>query len=244
MKFNSYFQTVMNNWFKLILPILIGGGWLGHRSGVLDMSIVEIIAHELKHTELNYEWHYKDGDVFTSSQTVSTLRYEDALLSMQPDYAHLLSLDLELIAQKRDPIKHIDPDNLILFTSDYGLKICLEDVDIHEVDSTLFTKIVKMNVLGAVELYDKDQCALLYANPLQKFNISNTLIINGFSSREFLDIKIKELWISQLSSHIKGYIRRYEEPDNYIPWRYRNRKQAVSSQKPPIERAVLKKLDD
>lgn len=223
----------------LVLPTFLISSLIFYYLNLLEVGLVEIKGYELKHTELNYEWYYRDGDVFTSSQTVSSLYYEDAVLAFKPDFEKLLDNHLKIIANKREIINEIYGKDLTLFTDNYALKICLEDANVYQVDSSWLKTLVTMDILGQVELYDRDKCTLLYSEPLQKFSLNNKLLITGFASNEFLDMKMKELVISQIANQVKGYIRRYEEPHNYYPWRRQRWARANHDTNNHINRAKL-----
>lgn len=200
------------NYRLYILPLLVLGTLVLEHTGLLHISYLYIKSHELKWTNLDYTYYYKQGDVFTAGESVSNNNYEDALLAFSPDYDELLDQDLKEIAANRPHIDSIDGINLSFYSGSYLVKACLDQKDISINDSTLFKKIVDVEIIGDYELYDSDGNELLFQREGQKFWIRDKIIFRGLSRRKFIENKINEIWLAQISNNAHQIINYFENP--------------------------------
>lgn len=195
-----------------VLPAILLTMFILEQTGVLHISYIYIKSHELKWTDLSYTYFPKDGDIFTAGETVSQNNYEDALLAIQPNYDLLLEKDLQDIARNRPNIDSIDGINLGFYSQGYLVKADIEKKDISITDSTLFKKLVDIEIVGQYKLYDANGCELLYQREGQKFWIRNKIIINGRSRRQFVENKMNEITIAQMSNNAHQIIEFFERP--------------------------------
>lgn len=195
-----------------IFPILIITTLYLESSGVLHIGYLYIKSHELRWTNLDYNYYPRDGDIFTAGESVSHNNYEDAVIAIHPDYEAMLQRDLDEISRLRDHIDSIDRQQMSFYSGDYMVKVCLDKKDISIKDSTLFKKLVNIEILGQYELYDKDGCELLFQQAGRKFLIRDKLILRGISRKKFIINKIEEIWLAQMSNNAHQIISYFEEP--------------------------------
>ena len=198
-----------------ILPALLVILMAAEHFGVLHVGYLYIKSHELRWTNLDYNYHPRQGDVFTAGESVYHNNYEDAVLAINPDYTVLLQKDLDEIAENRDHIDSIDRQQVSFFSGDYMVKVCLDKKDISIKDSTFFKKLVNVEILGQYELYDKDGCELLFQQEGKKFWIRDKIIMRGLSRRNFIFNKIEEIWLAQMSNNAHQIITYFERPYIY-----------------------------
>ena len=203
-----------------ILPALLIIALILERTNILHISYLHIKSHELKLTTLDF--HFIPGEVYYAGETVSSNNYEDANISITPDYQKLLEEDLLTIAQERSQIDIIDGNNLSFYSGPYQIKLCLDHKKVNLLDSSFFRKTVYLDIIGQYELWDKEGCDLLYVKNDQKFWVRDSIIVQGLARRAFLDNKITEIWLGQLSTHehvqelISGFEAPYRWDEYYI----------------------------
>lgn len=178
--------------------------------GLLDISILEISAYELRWSNVNFDWHYRKGDVFTGSESITRDQYEDGLIAFSPSYKKRLQKDLQLIADKRKYITSIDEEDYSYSTDKYRLTLCLDHKKVTVSDSSRFVKLVDLEVLASFELYEIENDSLVYASKGKKFRLRNKVVARGLASRAFLENKIDELWMAQVANNIPEYINDYK----------------------------------
>ncbi len=209
-----YFPIFLLMMRRSLLPVFLIALFLANKSGVIDISFLTIQGYELKETILNYGWHYRYGDPFTSGETIQNRHYEDASFTLRPRYDHMLKKDLSDLVARTEAVQLIDHETRTMVTDKYGIQICLDHKIFTSKDSSLFKKIVNMDILYQLELYDKEWCDLIYSSSSSKYWIRNELIVTGYTSPGFLTNKLDELMYSQVSSRVKGFIERYENPSS------------------------------
>ena len=202
----------MKKYLHYILPILIVTGVTLEQLDILHVSYLYIKSHELKWTDLDYGYHNQEEDVYTTGESVSQNNYEDGLIALQPDYKQLLDRDLKEISDNRDQIDLIDSEELTFFSDEYMIKACIDQKDISINDSTLFKKLVNVEIVGGYELYDKEGSELLYHKENEKFWIRNQIVMRGYARRPFIDNKIEEIVLAQMSNNAHLIIPQYETP--------------------------------
>ena len=183
--------------------------------GIVHIGYLYIKSHELRWTNLDYNYHPGENDIFTAGESLTRNNYEDALLSIRPDYHDLLQKDLDEIAQNRDYIDSIDRQQMTFYSGDYMVKVCLDKKDVSIKDSTFFKKLVDVEILGHYELYDKEGCDLLYQRQGRKFWIRDKIIMRGRSREAFITNKIEEIWLAQMSNNAHQIISYFERPYIY-----------------------------
>ena len=197
----------------LILPAFLVLVFILELSGVLHISYLQIKTHELKWTHLDYGYFPKDGDIFTIGETVSNYNYEDALIAIYPSYDQLLSHDVDEISEERDYIDYIDPVERSLYTDDYVIQLCLDKEDLEIRDSTIFRKVGEIEILGYYELYDRSSGDLVYQKGDEKWWIRDKMTFYGISRRPFIENKMDEIWLAQVSNQAASFVEEYERPD-------------------------------
>lgn len=202
----------MKKYLHYILPILIVTCLTLEHLNILHVGYLYIKSHELKWTDLDYGYHPKEGDIFTAGESVSQNNYEDGLIALQPDYKKLLDEDLKEISDYREHIDLIDGEDLTFFSDEYMIKACIDQKDISINDSTLFKKLVNVEIVGGYELYDKESSELLYQKENEKFWIRNQIIMQGYARRPFIENKIYEIVLAQMSNNAHEFIQGYEIP--------------------------------
>jgi|GEM_PF-3459279 len=205
----------MTRYAYYILPLLLASIILLEHIGVLHIGYLYIKSHELKWTNLDYNYYPRNGDIFTAGESVSNNNYEDAILAFQPDYKVRLQKDLLEIAQNRDHIDSINGSELSFYSDKYMVKACLDKRDISINDSTIFKKLVNVEILGQYQLYDAEGCELLYHKEGEKFWIRDKIIIRGFAREEFINNKINEIWLAQMSNNAHHIVSQFEQPYYY-----------------------------
>lgn len=204
----------MRRFLKYLPPSALLIGICAWCLGFLEISLLEISAFELRWSRLNFEWHYKKGDVFTGSESVSRDKYEVGYISWFPDFKDAFATDMHKLAKKRKLEANGDAGFPAFFIHNYRLQVCPETkrMDIQRTD--LFTKSIDLEILASLEIYDHKTDSLLYSSRGQKFRSRNKIEIRGFSSSEFLMNKIDELWLAQVANNVPQYIHDYQT-DNY-----------------------------
>ncbi|MFT6809397.1 MAG: hypothetical protein ACJA01_002634 [Saprospiraceae bacterium] len=180
------------------------------RADILHFSYLHIKSHELKLTNLDYA--FIPGEVYYAGETVSSNNYEDAHIALNPNYAELLQKDLQLIVDKRSEIDSIEAIGLSLYSGRYQIKLCLDHKKVNVLDSSLFKKTIYLDIVGQYELWDREGCDRLYVREDQKFWVRDSIIIKGRARREFINNKIDEIWLAQLSTHAQDMVTRFESP--------------------------------
>ncbi len=194
----------------LILPILLLAAFFLDRADILHISYLHIKSHELKLTNLDYA--FIPGEVYFAGETVSSNNYEDANISINPNYSTLLQKDLQLIVDERSEIDGIEAIGLSLYSGLYQIKLCLDHKKVNVLDSSLFKKTIYLDIVGQYELWDREGCDRLYVREDQKFWVRDSIIIQGVARREFINNKIDEIWLAQLSNHAHDMVSRFESP--------------------------------
>ncbi len=205
----------MKKYLHYVLPILIVTCVTLEHLNILHVGYLYIKSHELKWTDLDYDYHPRADDIFTTGESVSQNNYEDGLIAFQPDYTRLLDRDLKKISDYRENIDFIDSENLTFFSDQYMIKTCIDQKNVSINDSTLFKKLVNVEIVGGYELYDKESSELLYQKQNEKFWIRNQIIMRGYARRPFIENKINEIVLAQMSNNAPEVIERYELPDLY-----------------------------
>ena len=198
-----------------ILPTLLLLGLVLESLGILHVSYLHIKTHELKWTELDYGYHPKEGDIFTLRETVSNYNYEDALLAFSPSYQQLLTDDLKKITKERSYLHYIDPSERTLLTDNYKIQLCLEKEKLEIKDSTLFRKVVNLELVGYFEVYNRTSGDLVYKDDDEKWWIRDKMTLYGISRPSFIKNKIDEIWLSQVSNESSSLIEEMERPYRY-----------------------------
>ena len=188
--------------------ILFSGLVLTWTSGMVDVCSVKIKGNQVKISNMSLDWHYRDNDVFTWD-IVRRIDYEDALLAFWPDYDGVLRRDLALIAENQN-LDLIDPIQSIIFNEDYLVKICLEHKNIQYTRKSWWREVAQIDIVGYLELYDKKHGTLLYRNVNRKFQIDDEILFEGFGSRPFKDVKVTEIYFSQISTLAGNVIREFQ----------------------------------
>ncbi len=205
----------MKKYLHYILPLLIVGCVTLEHFGILHIGYLYIKSHELKWTDLDYNYHPREGDIFTTGESVSNNNYEDGLIAFLPNYRDLLDQDLKKISDNRKQIDLINSQELTFFSDEYMIKACIDQKDISINDSTLFKKLVNVEIVGGYELYDKDGCELLYHKENEKFWIRDQIIMRGYARQPFVDNKIDEIVLAQMSNNAHLIIPQFETPYIY-----------------------------
>lgn len=201
-------------WRFYILPIVLIVSFFMLNYGVLHLNFLQIRSHELKLTHLDYR--FIPGEVYYAGETVSSNNYEDANLSLLPDYTQLLQDDLKLISDARPDIDKIDAQELSYYSGSYQIKLCLDHKKITVLDSSLFKKTIYLDILGSYELWDSEGCDRLYVRDSHKFWIRDSIIVKGIAKDSFLQNKITEIWLGQMSLPAFELINQFERP--YKSW--------------------------
>jgi len=103
-----------------ILPMLIISSVVLHQLDVLHLGYLYIKSHDMKYTVLSMDYYPKDGDLFTTSETVTPgYNYEEGIISLNPDYNKLLDNDLNEIAVNREKIDSIEYEDLAFYAGPY-----------------------------------------------------------------------------------------------------------------------------
>ncbi len=209
---------MIRRYFHFALPVLIVSTTIFEQAGILDIGYLYIKSHELRWTMLDYNYFPKEGDIFMAGESLSQNNYEDAILAFRPDYNRLLQKDLDEIAANRKHIDSIDRTDLSFYSGNYIVKVDLDKKDITIKDSTLFKKLVSIEIVGKYELYDARGCNLLFKNSGRKFWIRDKIIMRGRSKEDFIINKIDEIWLAQTSNHAHQIINLYEQPHDSAQW--------------------------
>jgi len=180
--------------------------------GFLHVAYLHIKSHELKWIDLDYSYQSMTGDVYTSPKAGYNNNYEDGIIAINPDYKALLDCDLKKISDYRDHIDEINGEQLTFETDEYIVKACIDQKNISINDSTLFKKLIDIEIVGGYELYDKEECDLLFAIEHEKFWIRDKIIMKGVARRPFINNKINEIIIAQISNSAHRIIPRFEHP--------------------------------
>lgn len=143
---------------------------------------------------------------------MSNFYYEDALIAFDPSYHDLLSEDVALISDEREYIDYIDPIEKSLYTDQYKIQLCLDQENIQIKDSTFFRKVADLELLGYFELYNRDSGELLYKMDDEKWWIRDKMTFYGVSRRPFIQNKLTEIWLAQVSNEASSLIEEYERP--------------------------------
>ncbi len=202
----------MKRYAYYILPALITLGVVLEHFGVLHIGYLSITSHELKWTDLDYNYHPKEGDIFTTGELITYNNYEDGVLAFNPDYPKLLEKDVQKISDNRDRIDSIDGAEIAFYIAPFKVKVCIDEEDISINDSMLFKKIVNLEILGHYELYDTSGCDKLYERQGIKFWIRDKIVLKGLSRRTFVENKIKEIYIAQMSNKAHRIVDHFERP--------------------------------
>ena len=189
--------------FTIIIGLLIG--WT---TGVIDICSVKIKGEQIKISILSLDWHYRDNDVFTWD-IVNRIEYEDAMFALLPDYDGVLRQDLDLIASNRQ-IDLIDPEQLTILNDNIVISICLEEKNIEFHKKGWWQESALVDIKGYLELYDSADGTLLYSNPNRKFHIDDEILFEGFGSRSFKEIKVSEIYYSQISTLSNNILREFQ----------------------------------
>ena len=197
---------------RYLLPFILLTIVFFEYSGLLHISYIHIKSHELKWTDLSLNYFPREGDLFTSGEVVTQNNYEDAVFAFSPDYNRLLEKDLAEIAQNRNYIDRIDKEELAFYSGPYRIQACLDKKDIEIKDSTLFRKIVDVEILGNYELYDVENGRVLYEQKHSKFWIRDQIVIRGRSRKPFIRNKVNEIWLAQISNNAQKIVEQYEQP--------------------------------
>ena len=206
---------MLRNYKFYILPLVFLSVLILEQSGILHIGYLYIKSHELRWTNLDYNYFPERDDIFTAGESITRNNYEDAILDINPDYGQLLQKDLDEIARNRKHIDSIDRQHLSFYSGNYLVKVCLDKKDISINDSTLFKKLVDVEIVGQYELYDKEGCDLLYQRKGRKFWIRDKIIMRGRSRRAFIINKIEEIWLAQMSNNAHQIISYFERPYIY-----------------------------
>ncbi len=193
-----------------LLPFLIVSGIILEQAGILHIGYLYIKSHELKWTDLDINYFPREGDIFTAGEQVSNNNYEDAVIAINPSYELMLEQDLKEIADNRTHIDFIDKNSLSFYSGAYQIKACLDKKKVEIRDSTFFKKVVWVEILGNYELYDKDGSDLLYEREDRKFWIRDQIVLHGLSRMSFIENKIKEIWLAQMSNKAHEIIEHFE----------------------------------
>lgn len=202
----------MWNYRRYLLPFIVITALILEYSGILHIAYIHIRSHELKWTELALNYHPKEGDLFTAGEIVSQNNYEDALLAINPDYNQMLQEDLNEIAQNRERIDYIDHEDLSFYSGPYKIKACLDQKMIQIKDTTLFRKIIEIEILGNLELYSLSDGNILYTQSHRKFWIRDQITIRGRSRQAFILNKVDEIWLAQMSNNAHKIVDEFEQP--------------------------------
>ncbi|MEL6123229.1 MAG: hypothetical protein AAFR14_05865, partial [Bacteroidota bacterium] len=183
--------------FRLsLLPILLVISAVLIGTGVLDIGYLYIKSYEMKWTDYSTNWHPRENDYFTAGEYVTNhLNYEDGVFGFLPDYHKLLKEDLRSVSDGRPDVDDIDPVELTIATGDYRVQLCLQEKKITFYDSTLFKKVVHLDIMGSYELYDEDMCELLYIKEGRTFRIRDSLVMRGYADPRLIHNKIDEIWL-------------------------------------------------
>ena len=200
----------MKKIWPYILPSILLVAFVLSQLNVLHISILKIKSHELKVTNLSYNWI--PGEVYSGGETVSRNNYESAHIGILPDYKKDLQDDLDLIAANRDRIDYIDLDEHLFYSDQYQVKLCLDHKRLSTVDSALFKRIAYLDILGQFELWDAEGTKLLKSNPDRKWWIRDSIIFKGIASKEFYENKLNEIWLAQLSERVTHFVENYDVP--------------------------------
>jgi len=199
-----------------ILPMLIISSVVLHQLDVLHLGYLYIKSHDMKYTVLSMDYYPKDGDLFTTSETVTPgYNYEEGIISLNPDYNKLLDNDLNEIAVNREKIDSIEYEDLAFYAGPYRVHVCLDHRNVKFRDTSLFKMHANVDILGQFELYDKYGTELLYKKEGEKFWIRDSILIQGWARRELLDNKIEEIWLAQASDHVADLITSFDESYAY-----------------------------
>lgn len=197
-----------------LLPLLLVSAFILDKADILHISYLHIKSYELKLTNLDFA--YIPGEVYFAGETVSANNYEDANIAFRPDYDKLLKRDLKEITDNRTLIDRIDSKSLEFYSGPYQIKLCLDHKKVNVLDSSLFKKTIYLDIVGQYELWDKDGSERLFTRPDQKFWIRDSIIVKGRARREFVDNKIDEIWLAQLTEHSTEIINYFEAPLNIM----------------------------
>ena len=202
----------------LLLPLFLLSAFILEQADILHVGYLYIKSHELRWTNLDYNYYPREGDIFTAGESVSQNNYEDAILAINPNYDRLLQKDLDEIAANRKHIDSIDRVDLSFYSENYIVKVALDKKEITIKDSTLFKKLVDVEIVGKYELYNANGCNLLFQNSGRKFWIRDKIIMRGRSSRKFIINKIEEIWLAQMSNNAHHIINIFEQPRDVKKW--------------------------
>ncbi len=194
-----------------LLPLLILLGVAFGQAGLLHISMLHIKSHELKLTNLDY--NFLPGDVFHAGEVVSRNNYEDANISWNPDFKQMLNADLRDIARQTEDIDEIRLGNEISFYSgSYQIKLCLDHKKMSVLDSSMLTKTIYLDIVGQYELWDRDTCDRLLVQEGRKFWIRDSIIVKGLAHPKFINNKVNEIWLAQLTENALRIVRSFESP--------------------------------
>jgi hypothetical protein len=205
----------MRSWYHFISPIIILGSLTMILLGFMDVSAFNIKVLDRKVTSQHF--NFKGGN-YEWDEVRRNLNWEDGLISFNTDYDHLLQSDLKHISSKFESINDIDLMHQIFTTAHYKVKLCVEDFQIDVKDTTLLKKMSTAKMTGYLELYDLEQCDLLYSQYQSdmRFIIQDKMMLFGLGSINFIQNKAKELLVTEVCENIPNIINRFEGP--YI-WR-------------------------
>jgi len=193
-----------------ILPSLALLSLILIKFDILHISYLHIKSHELKLTNLDYA--FIPGEVYYAGETVSSNNYEDANISINPNYHNLLQEDLTYIADERSEIDGIVGEDLSFYSGPYKIKLCLDHKKVSFLDSSLFKKTIYLDIVGQYELWDREGCDRLYVREDRKFWVRDSIIVTGVAKKSFIDNKIDEIWLAQLSTNAFDMISQFESP--------------------------------
>ena len=205
----------MKRYALWILPCLLAVTFLLEISGILHISYLHIKSHDLKWTLLDYGYYDSQGKVYTIGETVHNFNYEDALIAVTPSYDKLLAQDVALISEEREYIDYIDPLEKSLYSDKYRIQLCLDYERVEIKDTTIFRKIADLEILGYYELYNRHSGELIHNRDHKKWWIRDKVSFYGVSRRSFIENKLAEMWLAQVSNETPSIMEEMERV--YLP---------------------------
>lgn len=180
-------------------------------SGYVHMSVYNIKVIDRKLTMQHYNWH---GGVYEWDERKGLLTWEDADISISPDYTSLLQEDLNTVAAHIEHIDSIDASEMTFSKNGYDIRVCVEEMNIDIVDTSLFSKNVKAELVAYLELSHGPGCDPIYSHTDfdRRFKITDEFEVIGFGHENFLINKGYELLYTEIADLTDNFVFAFERP--------------------------------